>query len=496
MAVRSSGSLIQKTKSSEWNGLTDKQREANKLLGGDQRHTLLVGGASSGKTFTIVRRIMARGLRAPGSRHAILRFRWNAARATIWLDTLPTVARLCFPHAELIDHRQDSYVEVVGPAGPFEIWIGGLDEKERVDKILGQRHATIFLNEVSQIAYVSALTARTRLGQLVPLADGTGFLPIRGYYDLNPTGKRHWSNLEFIEHVDPTTRRPLEHPENFKHLFVPPGSNTRNLPQGTVEELSRLPPRQRKRFYDGEYSEDIEGALWTFESLDRARIRPEDVPATLRRVVVAIDPSGTSGDEEKRSDAVGIVVCGLDDNGRAYVLADRTCDLPPEGWGSVAVTAYHEFHADRIIGEANFGGDMVRAVLHSIDRNVPYRPVTASRGKAVRAEPISVLYGHTDSDGRWLDDRVRHAGNFYELEAELLDFSVAGYVGVRSPNRADALVWALTDLLVEPLPAEGHFEYMRQLAASLKPAPPEPPKPVYAPGSLEYEREQAAKETS
>jgi phage terminase large subunit-like protein len=241
-------------------------------------------------------------------------------------------------------------------------------------------------------------------------------------------------------------------------MFVPPGSNTRNLPQGTVEELSRLPPRQRKRFYDGEYSEDIEGALWTFESLDRARIRPEDVPATLRRVVVAIDPSGTSGDEEKRSDAVGIVVCGLDDNGRAYVLADRTCDLPPEGWGSVAVTAYHEFHADRIIGEANFGGDMVRAVLHSIDRNVPYRPVTASRGKAVRAEPISVLYGHTDSDGRWLDDRVRHAGNFYELEAELLDFSVAGYVGVRSPNRADALVWALTDLIVEPMPNEGPKE--------------------------------------
>jgi phage terminase large subunit-like protein len=190
------------------------------------------------------------------------------------------------------------------------------------------------------------------------------------------------------------------------------------------------------------------------------------------------------------------VVCGLDDNGRAYVLADRTCDLPPEGWGSVAVNAYHEFHADRIIGEANFGGDMVRAVLHSIDRNVPYRPVTASRGKAVRAEPISVLYGHTDSDGKWLDDRVRHAGNFYELEAELLDFSVAGYVGVRSPNRADALVWALTDLLVEPMPAEGHFEYMRQLAASFKPAPPVPPPPVYAPGSLEYAAQQAAKETS
>ncbi len=468
MAARSSGSPTPRTTHSDWKGLTDKQREANRLLGGDQRHTLLVGGASSGKTFTIVRRIMTRGFRAPGSRHAILRFRGNAARATIWLDTLPTVAAMCFPHAELVDHRQDSYVEVFSHAGAFQIWIGGLDEKERVDKILGQRHCTIFLNEVSQISYASALTARTRLGQLVPLADGTGYLPIRGYYDLNPTGKRHWSNLEFIEHVDPTTRRPLENPENFRHLFVPPGSNVRNLPEGAVEELSRLPPRQRKRFYDGVYSEDVEGALWTFESLDRARIEAEDVPATLRQVVVAIDPSGTSGDEEKRSDSVGIVVAGKADDGKAYVLADLTCDLPPEGWARVAVRAYHEYKADRIVGEANFGGDLVRAVIHSTDRNVSYQPVTASRGKAVRAEAVSVLYGHIDSHGNWLDDRVRHAGKFYELEAELLDFSVAGYVGMRSPNRADALVWALTQLLVEPMKSEGIYLLYQQQSAALQ----------------------------
>jgi len=284
---------------------------------------------------------MERGFAAPGSRHAILRFRWNAVRASIWLDTLPKVARLCYPNATLIDHVRDNYVEVIGPHGPCEIWLGGLDEKERVDKILGQEYATILFNEVSQIAYGSVLTARTRLAEKIPVIGSNqyAFLPIRGYYDLNPTGKRHWSNLQFIEHVDPVTRRPLPNADNFKYMFIPPESNAQNLPAETLEELEQLPPRQRKRFWLGEYSDEIEGALWTFESLDRARIDPAEVPTALRNVVVAVDPSGTSGDEETRSDSVGIVVAGRGDNGIAYVLADRTCDLPPEGWGRIAVTA-------------------------------------------------------------------------------------------------------------------------------------------------------------
>lgn len=93
---------------------------------------------------------------------------------------------------------------------------------------------------------------------------------------------------------------------------------------------------------------------------------------------------------------------------------------------------------------------MVRALIHSVDRNVKYYPVVASRGKAVRAEPVSAFYGH-EVNGEWIADRVRHVGEFRKLEAELLDFSAAGYLGVRSPNRADALVWALTDLLVDPV---------------------------------------------
>src|SRR4051812_24253530 len=114
--------------------LTGRQAEANELLSGDQRHTLLVGGSRSGKTTVLVRAIMVRALRAPNSRHVILRFRNNAARVSIALDTLPSVQRKCFPGVPLVEHRQDGYFKLPNDS---EIWIGGLDDKERVEKILG-----------------------------------------------------------------------------------------------------------------------------------------------------------------------------------------------------------------------------------------------------------------------------------------------------------------------------------------------------------------------
>ena len=110
---------------------------------------------------------------------------------------------------------------------------------------------------------------------------------------------------------------------------------------------------------------------------------------------------------------------------------------------------------------------MVRAVIHSIDKSIPYRPVVASRGKAVLAEPVSALYGHVEPGGRWIKDKVRHAGRYYELEGELLDFSTAGYVGMRSPNRADALVWALTDVMLTEMKGAAFYELYRQKAAEV-----------------------------
>jgi phage terminase large subunit-like protein len=461
-------------------------------LGGPQRHTLLVGGARSGKTFWIVRSILVRATRASGSRHLIAKLHFNHVRATIWLDTLPKVARLCFPGLILKDQRADAYVSL--PQYGSEIWFGGLDESDRVDKILGSEYATIFLNECSQIPYSTVVTVRTRLAQKVALDDGSGYLPLREYDDLNPTGARHWTAMEYLHKRNPITNRPLPNPDDFQHLFMNPYDNRENLPDDLIQELDNLPERQRRRFFKGEYSDEVEGALWNFETIDHCRCLPSEVPNTMREVVVAIDPSGTKGEEDERSDDVGIIVAGRADDGLSYVLADRTCNLPPEGWGRVVATAYDEFKADRVVGEKNFGGDMVRATIHAVDPNIPFKPVDASRGKAVRAEPVSALYGH-EMNGLWIKDRVRHAGEFLKLEGELLDFSAAGYMGLRSPNRADALIWALTDLMLNPMKGWGAFEAARMRVEELqakKSAPPQAQsKPVvYQPGSVEWQRQQ------
>jgi phage terminase large subunit-like protein len=181
---------------------------------------------------------------------------------------------------------------------------------------------------------------------------------------------------------------------------------------------------------------DIPGALWTRDMIDRAN-GAWPLPS-MKRVVVAVDPSGTRGAEDQ-GDSVGIVVAGLGSDGFGYVLADRTCKLSPDGWGREAVKAYRTFKADRIIAERNFGGAMVEHVIRTVDWNASYREVTASRGKIARAEPAAALYEQ---------NRVRHAGTFTELEDQMCAMTGAGYVGDGSPDRCDALVWALSDLML------------------------------------------------
>lgn len=181
---------------------------------------------------------------------------------------------------------------------------------------------------------------------------------------------------------------------------------------------------------------DVPGALWTRSRLDdnRVRLHPD-----LARVVVAVDPSGGHDPE---NDEQGIVVAGVGVDGHGYVLADRSCKLSPEGWGKRAVQAYLDFEADRIVYEKNFGGEMVEAVIRVAARDmgtqVATKAVHASRGKAVRAEPVAAL----DEQGR-----VSHVGSFPDLEDELVTWTPDSG---ESPNRLDALVWAFTELVLGP----------------------------------------------
>ena len=192
----------------------------------------------------------------------------------------------------------------------------------------------------------------------------------------------------------------------------------------------------RQELY-AEVLEEAQGALWTTAMLDEASVKHEAVP-DLSRIVVALDPAVTSNAE---SDMTGIVVAGIDVNGIAYVLGDYTDRLSPQGWASKAIELYHQYQADRIVAEVNQGGDMVKTTIHGEDETVPYKAVRASRGKFARAEPISALYER---------GIVKHVSNppdgssLNELETQMRTWEPLGSIG--SPDRLDALVWAITDL--------------------------------------------------
>ena len=186
-----------------------------------------------------------------------------------------------------------------------------------------------------------------------------------------------------------------------------------------------------------ELLDDIPGALWMRATIEELRVRPAEVPEMLR-VVVSIDPAVSTGED---SNETGIVVAGLGTDGHGYIFDDKSGQYSPPEWAAEAIALYRNRLADRIIGEVNNGGDMVESTIRVSDPNVPFKSVHASRGKAVRAEPISALYQQ---------GKVHHVGSFPVLEDQMCGFTsdfdraAAGY----SPDRVDALVWALTELMV------------------------------------------------
>lgn len=185
---------------------------------------------------------------------------------------------------------------------------------------------------------------------------------------------------------------------------------------------------------DGEILDDVPGALWTRAMLERAVC---DNPPEMARVVVAVDPSGTDGNDD--GDSVGIVVVGRGVDGRGYVLEDLTCKLSPDAWARRACEAYHRWGADRLVAERNFGGAMVKSVIRTADASVAYKEVTASRGKTARAEPVSALYEQ---------GRVSHVRGLTELEDQMTLMTMSGYAGEGSPDRVDAAVWGLTETML------------------------------------------------
>jgi phage terminase large subunit-like protein len=238
-----------------------------------------------------------------------------------------------------------------------------------------------------------------------------------------------------------TTPRPLP---VIKRLLADPRTRVTRAP--TVANKDYLSPafldavvgryagtRMGRQELDGELIEDRPDALWSRALIETCRVVE---PPPLTRIVVAIDPPGTS---RKGADACGIVAVGRAESGWFYVLEDASAaGLSPSAWASKAIALYHRLNANNIVAEVNMGGDMVRAVLREVDHTVPLKEVHATRGKYLRAEPVAALYEQ---------GKVKHVGCFPDLEDEMCDFGVEGLSSGRSPDRLDAMVWGITSLM-------------------------------------------------
>lgn len=416
--------------------LTPKQIEAQKVFVSNATHILLVGGSRSGKTFLILRNLVMRLLKAPDSRHAMFRYRFNSIKASVILDTFPKVMRLAFPGVQFKLDKTDFYATF--PNGS-QLWFAGLDDKERAEKILGMEFVTLAFNECSQIPYASIELARTRLAQQVDqVIDGKAAKPLkpRVYYDENPPSKAHWTYRQFVQKLNPETRRALQDPDDYACFYLQPGDNLENISTDYIKTLEGLSAKKRLRFLEGKFGEAIAGALFQLEDIEKWRVLDGDIPDMVR-MVIGVDPSGSGDEDNADNDAIGIIAGGLGTDGNAYIFEDCTVKAGPATWGKVATDAYERHEADCVVAEINFGGAMVQHVIQTARPRTPYRKVTASRGKVQRAEPFSALYEQ---------GKVRHVGQFPELEEELTSFTTYGYVGGDSPNRADALIWVLASL--------------------------------------------------
>ena len=401
--------MLQLTQAKKAYELTAKQKEANLKMRAN-RTTLAEGGSRSGKTFIILQNMCIRAMKEV-SPHLVTRFRFNHCKQTICHQTMPKVLEsLQLKHRVFLNKSEWFYVFPNGS----EIWIGGLDDKDRTEKILGNEYSTIFFNEASQISYESYEIANTRLNA-VPGLQGRIFI------DYNPPSITHWGYKIFHKREFPDGRPVPD--DDYAVIKMNPIDNMANLAPDYIERLQNLSASKRKRFIDGEYALDS-GKLWKRAWIKYCKELPD-----MMRVVVGVDPSGS-----KTGDEVGIIVAGMSSEGDYFILEDYSLHGSPREWAEEVVAAYEKYQADVICAEKNFGGDMVEHTILTVSSIVNVKLVTASRGKIIRAEPISAMYEH---------GLVFHRTLFNDLEDEMCLYDPEES---ESPNRMDAMVWAMTEL--------------------------------------------------
>lgn len=370
--------------------------------GGDWRTWLVLAGRGFGKTRTGAEWVRAQIERGYG-RVALVAPTAADAR-DVMVEGESGILAISPPWNR--PHYEPSKRRITWPNGAMAVAYSA----DEPDRLRGPQHAAAWCDEAAAWRYPDAwdmLQMGMRLGDNPRTVVTTTPKPVRLIRDL-------------IKAADTVVTRGATF-DNAANLPAPFLASIRRQYAGT-----RL---GRQELY-AELLEDTPGALWTRASIDDTRV--STVPQ-LRRVVVAIDPAVTS---HETSDETGMIVAGVGMDGHGYVLADRSLRASPDGWARAAVAAYTTWEADRIVAEANNGGDLVEAVLRMVDPNAPYRAVRASRGKVSRAEPVAALYEQ---------GRVHHVGVFDRLEDQMTTYTPET---ATSPDRLDALVWALTDLIV------------------------------------------------
>lgn len=412
------------------------------------RHTLLLGGARSGKTFLIVRAMVLRCLLYPRSRHLSLRLHRTTAEKYLWKQTLQEVIHLCFPGVGFV--LNNSRLILTCPNGST-YWFGGLDEGEKGEGLLGSDWNTIHYDEISEMPIPMVMQSRTRLSLKSFSADGRRECINRSFATINPTFVTSPVYKMYIAKFD--TERNLPMPESTAKMYnsylINPKDNLENLSDGYIEELETLTDANKRRFLYGEWSQESKDALFRLSDLNKARIPTFEIAKTINydKVVVAVDPAVSSG---STADMTGIVVVGwvrprINDrrsSGDYYILADRSINGTPEEWAQAVFDAYVDYRADMIVGERNNGGDLVEKNIRSVSRIAPYKSVWASRGKDIRAQPVVSLSQMGD---------LHIVVSLPELEEELTTWNPDPDLRTKqkSPNRLDAMVWGVTECMGE-----------------------------------------------
>lgn len=423
------------------------QEKVNALAWQDPyvENLLAYGPSRSGKSANFVSLIVNRAIAFPGTKHAIFRLTMRSCRAHLFNGTFPEVMNMLYPgylDSKSVDiNRAESWIQFHNGS---KIVFEGLDPNN-IDKVLGAQYATAWVNECNEVPdYEIIQQLASRMADTAPMVDPATNKPVLGpdgamvmcrplmLFDCNPDVKTDWDYKCFVEKVHPASGKKFADLRKWRRVFLPAHENADNLAKGYLDSLAERydgSPNMASRFLEGQWRDDNPNALFRKSMFKYREVAKE----MLARIVVAVDPAGSHGNN---SDQTGIVVVGLGFDGCAYILEDASDKLPADQWARKVISLYDKWEADCIVAETNYGGDMVRNTIQQARRNVPFKAVRASRSKLIRAEPVAEAY-HAQ--------KVFHTETFKELEAQMCSYKPE--VSKKSPDRLDALVWGVTEIL-------------------------------------------------